>query len=58
MVISNAIIAPVVRITPPVTKRGIEMLREVPLDGFTIEFEGKLVARLLPDEKASGIWRY
>ena len=55
MVISNAIIAPVVRITPPVTKRGIEMLREVPPDGFTIEFEGKLVARLLPDEKASGI---
>jgi len=51
----NAIVAPVVRISPSVTKRGVEMLREAPLDGFSIEFEGKQVARLIPDERAAGV---
>jgi hypothetical protein len=55
MPIRNAIIAQVVRINPPVSKRGVEMLREASPDGFSIEFEGKQVARLLPDEKAAGI---
>ncbi len=51
----NAIIAPVVRISPAVTKRGVEMLREAPADGFSIEFGGMQVARLLPDERAAGL---
>jgi len=55
MPIPNTIIAPVVRISPPVTKRGVEMFREVSPDGFSIEFEGKQVARLLPGERAAGV---
>jgi hypothetical protein len=51
----NAIIAPVIRINPSVTKKGMEMLREAPPEGFSIEFEGKQTARLLPDERAAGI---
>ena len=51
----NVIIAPVVRISPSVTKKGVEMLREAPPEGFSIEFEGKQAARLLPDERAAGI---
>ena len=51
----NVIIAPVVRITPAVTKKGMEMLREAPATGFSIDFEGKLEAKLLPDDRAAGI---
>ena len=52
---SNVIIAPIVSITPSVTKRGAEMLREAPPGGFSIDFEGKQAAKLLPDERAATI---
>ncbi len=55
MPIRNAIVAPVVRISPSVTKRGVDMLREATPDGFSIDFEGKQAARLLPDERAAGV---
>lgn len=51
----NAIIAPVVRITPAVTKRGLEMLREAPPEGFSIEFHGNQNARLSRDERGAGM---
>lgn len=50
----NAIVASVVSISPSVTKRGVEMLREAPPDGFSIQFEGKQAARLLPDKRTAG----
>lgn len=55
MPIRNTIIAPVVRITPSVTKRGVEMLREAPPEGFSIEFEGKKTAMLPRDDRAAGV---
>ena len=51
----NVIIAPVVRIAPAVTKRGVEMLREAPPGGFSIEFQDKQAAKLFPDERSAGI---
>lgn len=54
MPIRNAIVAPVVRITPAVTKRGLEMLREAPAEGFSIEFHGNQNARLPLDERSAG----
>lgn len=55
MPMRNVIVAPVVSINPSVTKRGVEMVREVSPEGFSIEFEGKQTARLLPDERAAGV---
>lgn len=49
----NIIIGPVVRISPSVIKRGVEMLRDAPPEGFSIEFGGKQVARLPLDERAA-----
>lgn len=54
MSIRNAIIAPITQITPSVTKRGLEMLREVSPEGFSIELEGKQTVKLAADERAAG----
>jgi hypothetical protein len=48
---TNAIIAPVVSISPSVTRKGVEMIREAAPGGFSIEFGGKQTARLLPEER-------
>jgi hypothetical protein len=47
----NAIVDLVVRITPPVEKSGVELLREHP-NGFYVDFEGQRSARLPASERA------
>jgi hypothetical protein len=51
----TVVVAQVVRISPSVTKRGVEMLKEAPPQGFLIEFEGNQNARLLPGGPAAGL---
>src|SRR5574337_709434 len=51
----NAIIAPYTTLFRSVTKRGVEMLREAPPEGFSVEFHGKQVARLPRAEQSAVI---
>jgi hypothetical protein len=50
----NAIVGLISRIEPPVTKSGIEMLREFP-DGVSIGLEGERTARLYPGVRTAGL---